>query len=76
VLATLHSDARGRPRVLFLVNPTEWAHECSVKLPGVARVADALDGSTIEVNRGAFRLVVGGRSVRMLELEGRAASRS
>lgn len=68
VLATLHSDPAGKPRVLFLMNPTEWAETCEARLPGVESAVDALDGEGLAVQGGALRLTVPGRSVRMLEL--------
>lgn len=68
VQGTLHVDALGRPRVLFLLNPNEWARECSVALPGVKRAADALSGAELPIEGQTLRAPVGGRTVRMLEL--------
>jgi beta-galactosidase len=68
VFATLHEDRRGRARVLFLINPTEWAHECHVKVPGVTQATDALDASQFRAEGDVLCVPVPGLAVRMLEI--------
>lgn len=66
--ATVHVDASGRARVLFVMNPTEWAVEAQVACQGARSAVDALDGTRFDEEGGTFRLPVSGHSVRMLEL--------
>lgn len=67
MFATLHRDSNGQPRVLFLINPTEWAHECHVSVEA-ASATDALDGTRFVAVDGQLRVPVPGLVVRMLEI--------
>ena len=69
VFATLRSDERGHRKVAFVLNPTEWAHECSLFVDGAKSAIDALDGTRFDARDGSIALPVAGRTVRMLELE-------
>jgi len=66
--ATLHVDRRGTARVLFVINPTEWAALASVAAGSAKFAADALDGQRFEAKGGKLSVPVSGRTVRMLEL--------
>lgn len=68
LLATLHVDRQGTPRVLFVINPTGWAAEANVGAAGAKFAVDALTGERFEARSGVLALPVSGRSVRMLEL--------
>jgi beta-galactosidase len=72
IFATVHEDASGRPRVLFLLNPGEGdviAHvHVGADLVG-ARASDLLDEATFEVKRGALEVRMTPRTVRMLAIE-------
>ncbi len=67
--STVHVDAAGRARVLFVVNPTGWATEATLGAAGARAAVDALDGARFEARAGVLAVPVSGRSVRMLELE-------
>ena len=72
VFATLHLDADGHPKVLFVMNPTEFALECEVRpSAGVPGAEDVLSGDVFALEGGLLRLRVSGRSVRMLHLSSR-----
>ena len=67
VHTSLHLDAQGVPRVLFVLNAADREHSASVPAPA-AKAVDALSGEAI-MRRGAhFVLTVPARTVRMLEL--------
>ncbi|MBK7585704.1 MAG: beta-galactosidase [Myxococcales bacterium] len=68
LLTTVHVDRQGVARVLFVINPTEWAVEAKLGACGAKIAADALDGERFNESGGEFALTVSGRSVRMLEL--------
>lgn len=68
--ATVHVDRAGTPRVLFVINPSEWAAEASVGAEGSKFAVDALDGTRFDASEGRLKLPVSGRSARMLELFG------
>ncbi len=68
VYATLHSDRQGRPRVLFVINPSEWAQEARLSSAGATRARDVLDDEEIVAEAEQFQVTVAGRSVRMLEI--------
>lgn len=68
LLSTVHVDAQGVARVLFVINPSAWAAEATVSAAGARVAVDALDGARFEAHHGSFGLPVSGRSVRMLEL--------
>jgi len=68
VRITLHSDERGVPRVLFVLNATERAIEAKVTAAGAHEGVDVLDGAHFRATVGRFELAVPPRTVRMLEL--------
>jgi hypothetical protein len=68
VRITLHSDARGIPRVLFVINATERAIEAKVTAASAREGVDVLDGALFRATVGTFELTLPPRSVRMLEL--------
>ena len=68
VRITLHSDARGVPRVLFAINATEHAIEAKVTAAGAREGLDVLDGTLFRATVGRFELTLPPRTVRMLEL--------
>lgn len=63
--ATVHRDASGRPRVVFLVNPTKARQRVEATIAGVARLRDLLDESSFELADG---VVVEASSVRFCEV--------
>lgn len=50
--ATVHHDAEGNPRVVFLINPTRARQRAEAAIPGVTRVRDLLDGTTHDLAAG------------------------
>jgi beta-galactosidase len=68
IRVTLHRDARGAPRVLFVINATPHAIDAKVAAAGAFEAEDVLDGSRFRATFDAFELPVAARSVRMLEL--------
>ncbi len=67
--ATLHEEERGRPRVLFVLNPGTEAVESRLKLPGPWTLRDMLDDSAWAASpRGELSLPMPGRTVRLLEV--------
>jgi beta-galactosidase len=68
IRVTLHADARGVPRVLFVINATPYALDAKVSAAGAASAEDALDGTRFRATVGAFELPMAPRGVRMLEL--------
>jgi beta-galactosidase len=71
VFATVHEDAAGQPRVLFVIHPGEDDLIARVTVGGAAaRAIDLLDDSVHEARRGAFEVRMKPRSVRMLAIEG------
>ena len=65
---TVHHDSKGRPALLFVINPGEHDLEATVSSAGARQAVDAFDGTTIRASVGALELRVPKRSVRMLEL--------
>lgn len=63
--ATVHRDAKGEPRVVFLINPTKTRQRVEASIPSVTRVRDALDGSVHELAQG---VTVEAASVRFCEV--------
>lgn len=49
---TVHHDASGAPKVLFLVNPTRVRQHVTAHVPGVQRARDLLDGATFDLAQG------------------------
>ncbi|WP_437926137.1 beta-galactosidase [Sorangium sp. So ce291] len=68
VFATLHEDASGTPRVLFLLNPEDADVVARVTVRA-ARGRDVLDDAQFEARRGALEVRLMPRTVRMLALE-------
>jgi beta-galactosidase len=68
VHTTLHHDAEGRPRVLFVLNGEETPVSARAAVSGVLSATDALTGETVPVERGHALVAVPPRTVRMLEL--------
>ncbi len=68
--AALHVDAEGRPAVVFVMNPTRMALECTVPAVGATRAADALHGARIDVASGVLHVRLEARTARMIELGG------
>lgn len=50
--ATVHCDAQGSPKVVFLINPGRHRQRVEATIPGVKRVRDLIDGSTHELAHG------------------------
>lgn len=63
--ATVHRDAAGAPRVVFLVNPTKARKHVEATIAGVTTVRDLLDGTTFELASG---VTVEGSAVRFCEV--------
>lgn len=68
VFSTVHVDAAGEPRVLFVVNPTESAVEAVVLAPRVRSARDALTSEDVLVTGEHVVVSIEKHSVRMLEL--------
>jgi beta-galactosidase len=79
---TVHEDASGAPRIVFVMNPTATDLVVRVSLAGISALVDALDptasgdGSRVRVDaariardRGAFEVHVPARTVRMMAVE-------
>ena len=68
---SVHEDASGAPRVVFVMNPTAEDLAVRVSLPGIDVLVDALDEEKRVVRtKGAFEVQVPGRTVRMFAVEG------
>jgi beta-galactosidase len=65
---TLHHDRQGKPRVLFVINPTESPIAAKLGACGATSAVDALDGSMFRANFDVFELPVPPRTVRLLDL--------
>jgi beta-galactosidase len=71
VFATVHEDAEGRARVLFLLNPGDADVLAKVALRGggaPSRAVDVLDEGVFEARSGSFEVRLTPRTVRMLAL--------
>jgi beta-galactosidase len=68
VFATVHDDAAGRPRVLFLLNPGEADVVARVAVDAT-QATDVLEEGRFESRRGSFEVRLVPRTVRMLALE-------
>lgn len=64
--ATVHHDAAGVPRVLFVINPTQKRQRVVVEASGVRRVRDLLEGTAFEPAAG---MLVEACSVRFCAIE-------
>jgi beta-galactosidase len=69
VSATVHEDAQGRPRVLFVINPTASAEQATIELGAPLAATDLLDRSQHATRDRTLELWVPARSVRMLKLD-------
>ncbi|MBI2391071.1 MAG: beta-galactosidase [Deltaproteobacteria bacterium] len=49
---TVHRDATGTPRVVFLINPTRARQHLEVHVSGVSKIRDLLDGTTHDLAHG------------------------
>ena len=69
IYTTVHEDAAGRARVLFVINPGDADVVARASI-GVAsgRAVDVLDDAAFEARRGAFEVRMKPRTVRMLAL--------
>jgi beta-galactosidase len=78
VFVAVHEDARGRPRAVFVMNPTARSLTANVSLPGVGHLEDLLPDSRasrseralgtegrVEREAGSFPVEIGARSVRL-----------
>jgi beta-galactosidase len=70
VHATVHQDASGRARVLFLINPTRDDTTAHVTVgPGVAAARDLIKGQRVELRGEALEAQVRAKTVRFFVLE-------
>jgi beta-galactosidase len=70
VHVTVHEDAQGAPRVVFVMNPTPGEIVARVSLAGVEGLVDVLgEGARIGRTAGAFEVAMPARVVRMLAVE-------
>jgi hypothetical protein len=67
--ATVHVDAKGLPRALFVINPSDEPLVAKLNVPGARAARDLLDDESIGASVGAFEIGLGPRSVRLFELE-------
>jgi beta-galactosidase len=69
VYATLHEDADGKPRVLFLINPADIDVTARVSVgAGPTRAVDLMKEQSYVVQQGALEVTLKPKSVRMLAL--------
>jgi beta-galactosidase len=69
IFATVHEDASGRARVVFVINPGEGDAVAHVHLGGSAtRAVDLLDDAEFDIARGALEVRMTPRTIRMLAL--------
>jgi len=66
---TIHEDAEGQPRLVFVVNPTSVGEETTVMLDRRATLFDLLAESRHDCPEGGAQLFVPARSVRMLRID-------
>jgi beta-galactosidase len=69
VRTTLHVDSHGKPRSLFVINPSEHGVEARVSAPRCSRAQDAMSGEDAVVQDGTAALPVAPRTVRLLALD-------
>jgi hypothetical protein len=69
VRTTLHVDSRGKPRSLFVINPSEHDVEARVAIWHSTRAEDAMSGEDVAVRDGTAVLPVPARGVRLLALD-------
>jgi hypothetical protein len=68
VFVTVHTDARDRPVLLFVINPTEQQVLARVTAAGRRSAVDALLGEELAARDDHLELRLEPHSVRMLEL--------
>ncbi|MDC0740079.1 beta-galactosidase [Polyangium mundeleinium] len=69
IYVTVHEDAAGAPRVLFVVNPSERDIVARVSAGAVrTKASDLIDDSTFEARAGTLEVRMKPRTVRMLAL--------
>ncbi len=68
VFVTLHRDAQGKARLLFVINPSPARLEATVTAAGAKSAQDAISGERFGAKLGALHLPMPPRCVRMLEL--------
>ena len=66
---TIHEDALGAPRVVFVMNPTDRDLVVRVSLAGVGTLADALGDERATRVGGAFEVTVAARVARLMTVE-------
>jgi beta-galactosidase len=68
---TVHADATGAARVVFVMNPTAVEVSARVALPGVAALRDLLDDGAARIARhaGGFDVVTRARTARMFAVD-------
>jgi len=66
---TVHEDAQGTPRVVFVMNPTPSDIVVRFALAGVAALADVVGEGRAARTAGGFELSVPGRVVRLMAVE-------
>jgi beta-galactosidase len=69
VRTTLHVDSYGKPRSLFVINPSEQSVDARVSAPRFSRARDAISGETVATQDGTAALPVPPRTVRILALD-------
>jgi beta-galactosidase len=69
IFATVHEDASGRARVLFVINPGEHDVLARVHAGDATRAVDLFDDAAFELSRGALEVRMTPHTVRMLALE-------
>ncbi len=70
----VHEDEQGVPRVVFVMNPTPEDLVVRVSLAGIGALVDAIEGTRVARDKGAFELRVPGRTVRMMAVEAAGAA--
>lgn len=66
---SLLSDSEGTPKVAFIINPTDDDIAASWSFDRDVRARDALSGTAVDISERALKLLIGKRSVSMLELD-------
>ena len=66
---TVHEDATGKPRVLFVINPTTKQEHSVVELSADVMATDVIDGTRYKSRHHTLSLLSPPRSVRMLRID-------
>jgi hypothetical protein len=69
VKTVLHADADGRPRVLFVINPSSESIATTAAVPGARAARDALTDEHVSIVNERVTLAVAARTVTVLELD-------